>query len=303
MSRGVPRVLELKNLSKSYGEVRALDGASLSVAPGGMLGFLGPNGAGKTTAMRSVFGLVRLDAGQVTWKGLPIGPEQRLQFGYMPEQRGLYPRMKVGEQLVYFAELHGMSRNDASASAARWLTTLGLSDRGEDRLEQLSHGNQQRVQLAAALVHDPELLILDEPFSGLDPIAVETLAASLQAEAARGKAVIFSSHQLDLVEDLCEDVVIINQGRNVMEGKVARLKEDSPHRRLEIDVVNGDGGWLPEMAGIEAKEVDGSLVRLLVQRDFDLEAVLSVARAVGPIRHFSFEAPSLSEMFLRAVTS
>ncbi|MDR9450137.1 MAG: ATP-binding cassette domain-containing protein [Acidimicrobiia bacterium] len=296
-------MLELKNLSKSYGEVRALDGASLSVAPGGMLGFLGPNGAGKTTAMRSVFGLVRLDAGQVTWKGLPIGPEQRLQFGYMPEQRGLYPRMKVGEQLVYFAELHGMSRNDASASAARWLTTLGLSDRGEDRLEQLSHGNQQRVQLAAALVHDPELLILDEPFSGLDPIAVETLAASLQAEAARGKAVIFSSHQLDLVEDLCEDVVIINQGRNVMEGKVARLKEDSPHRRLEIDVVNGDGGWLPEMAGIEAKEVDGSLVRLLVQRDFDLEAVLSVARAVGPIRHFSFEAPSLSEMFLRAVTS
>ena len=296
-------MLELKNLSKSYGEVRALDGASLSVAPGGMLGFLGPNGAGKTTAMRSVFGLVRLDAGQVTWKGLPIGPEQRLQFGYMPEQRGLYPRMKVVEQLVYFAELHGMSRNDASASAARWLTTLGLSDRGEDRLEQLSHGNQQRVQLAAALVHDPDLLILDEPFSGLDPVAVETLAASLQAEAGRGKAVIFSSHQLDLVEDLCEDVVIINQGRNVMEGKVARLKENSPHRRLEIDVVNGDGAWLPEMPGIEAKEVDGSLVRLLVQRDFDLEAVLSVARAVGPIRHFSFEAPSLSEMFLRAVTS
>lgn len=296
-------MLELKNLSKSYGEVRALDGASLSVAPGGMLGFLGPNGAGKTTAMRSVFGLVRLDAGRVTWKGLPIGPEQRLQFGYMPEQRGLYPRMKVVEQLVYFAELHGMSRNDASASAARWLTTLGLSDRGEDRLEQLSHGNQQRVQLAAALVHDPDLLILDEPFSGLDPVAVETLAASLQAEAARGKAVIFSSHQLDLVEDLCEDVVIINQGRNVMEGKVARLKEDSPHRRLEIDVVNGEGAWLPEMAGIEAKEVVGSLVRLLVQKEFDLEAVLSVARAVGPIRHFSFEAPSLSEMFLRAVTS
>jgi ABC-2 type transport system ATP-binding protein len=296
-------VLELKNLSKRYGEVRALDGASLSVAPGRMLGFLGPNGAGKTTAMRSVFGLVRLDAGEVSWKGMQIGPEQRLQFGYMPEQRGLYPRMKVVEQLVYFAELHGMSRADASASAARWLATLGLADRGEDRLEQLSHGNQQRVQLAAALVHDPDLLILDEPFSGLDPVAVETLAGSLQAEAAKGKAVVFSSHQLDLVEDLCEDVVIINQGRNVMEGNVAALKEASPHRRLEIDVVNGDGAWLPEMTGIEAQEVDGSLVKLLVQKDFDLEAVLSVARAVGPIRHFSFEAPSLSEMFLRAVTT
>ena len=296
-------MLQLSGLHKRYGEVRALDGASLSIAPGRMLGFLGPNGAGKTTAMRSVFGLVRLDAGEVSWKGMPIGPEQRLQFGYMPEQRGLYPRMKVVEQLVYFAELHGMSRTDAAASAARWLATLGLSDRGDDRLEQLSHGNQQRVQLAAALVHDPDLLILDEPFSGLDPVAVETLAGSLQAEAAKGKAVVFSSHQLDLVEDLCEDVVIINQGRNVMEGNVARLKEASPHRRLEIDVVNGNEGWLPEMTGIEAQEVDGSLVRLLVQRDFDLEAVLSVARAVGPIRHFSFEAPSLSEMFLRAVTS
>ena len=296
-------MLELKNLSKRYGEVQALAGASLSVAPGRMLGFLGPNGAGKTTAMRSVFGLVRLDAGEVTWKGGPIGPEQRLQFGYMPEQRGLYPRMKIGEQLVYFAELHGMSRQDATASAARWLATLGLADRIDDRLEQLSHGNQQRVQLAAALVHDPDLLILDEPFSGLDPVAVETLAGSLQAEAAKGKAVVFSSHQLDLVEDLCKDVVIINQGRNVMEGNVAALKEASPHRRLEIDVVNGDGAWLPEVAGVEAKEVDGSLIRLLVQKDFDIEGILSAARAVGPLRHFSFEAPSLSELFLRAVAT
>ncbi len=295
-------MLELSNLSKRYGDVRALDGASLSVAPGHMLGFLGPNGAGKTTAMRSVFGLVQLDAGEVTWGGAPIGPEQRLHFGYMPEQRGLYPRMKVGDQLIYFAELHGMSRTEAGASVSRWLTTLGLADRSDDRLEQLSHGNQQRVQLAAALVHDPDLLILDEPFSGLDPVAVETLADSLQREAAKGKAVVFSSHQLDLVEDMCEDVVIINRGRNVMEGNVARLKERSPHRRLEIDVANGDGAWLPDIAGIESKEIDGSLVRLLVQKDVDLEGVLAAAQAAGPIRHFSFEAPSLSEMFLRAVT-
>ena len=295
-------MLELSGLYKKYGEVTALDGACLSVAPGRMLGFLGPNGAGKTTAMRSVFGLVHLDAGQVTWESAPIGPEQRLRFGYMPEQRGLYPRMKVGEQLIYFAELHGMSRAGAADSTARWLATLGLADRSEDRLEQLSHGNQQRVQLAAALVHDPDLLILDEPFSGLDPVAVETLAGSLQDQAASGKAVVFSSHQLDLVEDLCEDVVIINQGRNVMEGNVAGLKERSPHRRLEIDVANGDGAWLPDVAGIEAKEVDGSLVRLLVRKEIDLEGILAAARAVGPIRHFSFEAPSLSEMFLRAVT-
>jgi ABC-2 type transport system ATP-binding protein len=296
-------MLELKNLHKRYGEVRALDGASLWVAPGRMLGFLGPNGAGKTTAMRSVFGLVQLDGGEVSWNGRPIGPSERLRFGYMPEQRGLYPRMKVGEQLVYFAELHGMSRSEGQASVALWLASLGLSDRSGDRLEQLSHGNQQRVQLAAALVHDPEVLILDEPFSGLDPVAVETLAASLEAEAAKGKAVIFSSHQLDLVEDLCEDVVIINAGRNVMQGSVADLKEDSPHRRLEIDVVGGSGAWVPDVAEIEAIETEGSLVRLLVRKEVDLEALLSAAQAAGPIRHFSFEAPSLSEMFLQAVTT
>lgn len=294
-------MLELTGLFKRYGDVQALDGASLSVAPGNMLGFLGPNGAGKTTAMRSIFGLVRLDAGQVRWQGGPIDVSERLRFGYMPEQRGLYPRMKVIDQLVYFAELHGMARTDATRSAERWLDLLNLADRAGDRLEQLSHGNQQRVQLAAALIHDPELLVLDEPFSGLDPVAVQTLAAALQEEAAKGKAVVFSSHQLDLVEDLCEDVVIINQGRNVMEGNVASLKEASPHRRLEIDVGGGNGAWLPELPGVEQKEIEGSLVRLLVRRDFDLGAVLAAARSTGAIRHFSFEAPSLSEMFLQAV--
>ncbi len=295
-------MLELSNLSKRYGDVRALDGASLSVAPGHMLGFLGPNGAGKTTAMRSVFGLVQLDAGEVTWGGTPIGPEQRLRFGYMPEQRGLYPRMKVGDQLIYFAELHGMSRSEAGASVSRWLATLGLTERSDDRLEQLSHGNQQRVQLAAALVHDPDLLILDEPFSGLDPVAVETLADSLQAEAAKGKAVVFSSHQLDLVEDMCEDVVIINRGRNVMEGNVAQLKERSPHRRLEIDVSGGDGAVAARHRGYRIQGNQRLAGPAAGAKEVDLEGVLSAARAVGPIRHFSFEAPSLSEMFLRAVT-
>ena len=163
-------MLELNDLVKRYGEVVALDGCSFTAEPGKMLGFLGPNGAGKTTAMRSVFGLARMDAGTVTWQGSPIDERVRRTFGYMPEQRGLYPRMKVHDQLVYFAELRGMAVGDAADSANRWLEEFGLIDRRRDRLEELSHGNQQRVQLAAALVCEPELLVLDEPFSGLDPL-------------------------------------------------------------------------------------------------------------------------------------
>lgn len=296
-------MLEFDEASKRFGAVATLDGCAFSARPGRLTGFLGPNGAGKTTAMRAVFGLVEFDAGAVRWWGAPIGASERARFENTPEERGLYPRMQVRDQLVYLGELCGRKRRVVSQNVDRWMERLGRADRAGDRLDALSHGNQQRVQLIGALVDEPELLVLDEPFSGLDPLAMGAMAGLFAELTSAGATVLFSSHQLDLVEDLCEDVVIINKGRNVMEGNVASLKEDSPHRRLEIDVVNGDGAWLPEMAGIESREVEGSLVRLLVTKDFDLEAVLSVARAVGPIRHFSFEAPSLSEMFLRAVTS
>ena len=185
-----------------------------------MLGFLGPNGAGKTTAMRAVFGLVEPDGGEVLWDGQPIGLAERLRFGYMPEERGLYPRMPVGEQIEYFGLLHGLPASAARAAAARWLGRLGLAGRAAAKVEELSHGNQQRAQLAAALVHEPELLVLDEPFAGLDPVAVQTLAEVLRGEAARGAAVLFSSHQLELVEDICEDVAIIDHGRIVATGDV-----------------------------------------------------------------------------------
>jgi ABC-2 type transport system ATP-binding protein len=210
--------LELRHVSKRFGSVRALRDCSFSVSPGRMLGFLGPNGAGKTTAMRAVFGLVLLDAGDVLWGGRPAGRAERLRFGYMPEERGLYPRMPVGEQLEYFGRLHGLGATAARAAATHWLERLGLADRAGAKLEELSHGNQQRAQLAAALVHRPELLLLDEPFAGLDPVAVETLADVLRGEAARGAAVLFSSHQLELVEDICQEVAIIDHGRLVATG-------------------------------------------------------------------------------------
>jgi len=294
-------VLDLSNLSKRYGPVAALDGCSLSLARGQLLGFLGPNGAGKTTAMRSVFGLVSPDLGSVTWDGRAIGPELRHRFGYMPEQRGLYARMRVHDQLVYFGRLHGLSRTDAGAAADRWLGELGLSDRATSRLEELSHGNQQRIQLAVSLVHDPELLVLDEPFSGLDPIGVETMGDLLRRLAADGVAVMFSSHQLDLVEDLCEEVAIIDRGAIVLEGAVRTLRTASPRRYLEVELRRGDSSWADDLPGTEVVGREGSRIRMATTDDADLESLAGRAAAAGEITQFSFEPPSLSEVFREAV--
>jgi ABC-2 type transport system ATP-binding protein len=294
-------VLRLDGLHKRYGDVVALAGCSFDVARGELLGFLGPNGAGKTTAMRSVFGLVVPDAGAVSWDGHDIDADARLRFGYMPEQRGLYPKMKIRDQLVYFGRLHGLDADAAGDAADTWLAEFGLSDRSASRLEELSHGNQQRVQLAVAMVHDPELLVLDEPFSGLDPIGVEALAAILQRRADEGTAVVFSSHQLDIVEDLCEQVAVIDEGSIVLAGPVARLRADSPHRYLDVDVADADTGWADSLPNAEIVTRADGRVRLRVDADVDVAGVLEAATAAGPIRHFTFEPPNLSEVFREAV--
>ena len=294
-------MLEIQDLSKRYGPVVALDGATFTAQPGRLLGFLGPNGAGKTTAMRCIFGLARPDAGEVHWKSAPIDRAARLRFGYMPEQRGLYPRMRVAEQLAYFAEHHGMAGRDARAAATRWLERLGLSDRASSKLEDLSHGNQQRVQLGAALVHDPELLVLDEPFSGLDPIGIATMSEILHERAAAGVAVVFSSHQLDLVEDICEDVVIIAKGRIVASGRIDDLRAASQRRHLDVEVAGAGRGWLDGRDGIEVIDQRGDLVRLSGPADIDLDAILTAATAAGAVRRFSFQPPALSELFMEAV--
>jgi ABC-2 type transport system ATP-binding protein len=294
-------MLELKGLVKRYGDVVALDGCSLTAEPSRMLGFLGPNGAGKTTAMRSVFGLVGLDAGEVSWGGSPIDEDTRRSFGYMPEQRGLYPRMKVRDQLVYLGELHGMSADEAGSSADRWLEEFGLTIRSKDRLEQLSHGNQQRIQLAAALVFDADLLVLDEPFSGLDPLGVQSLGDTLKRQASTGKTVVFSSHQLDLVEDLCDDVAIVNAGRVVLSGDVRSIKERANHRRVEVHVAGSDGSWVPESRHITSSSVQGERVVMVVDRAFPIDELLALAARAGTVTHVSFEAPRLSEVFHEAV--
>jgi ABC-2 type transport system ATP-binding protein len=296
-------MLEIKSLSKRYGDVVALDGASFTATPGRIVGFLGPNGAGKTTTMRCIFGLATPDSGETLWHGQPITRDTRLRFGYMPEQRGLYPRMRVGEQLSYFAQQHGMSGKSANAATTRWLERLGLADRQKDKLETLSHGNQQRVQLGAALVHDPELLVLDEPFSGLDPIGIATMTEILRERSAAGVGVVFSSHQLDLVEDVCEDVVIIARGRIVAHGAIDDLRAASGRRHLEVEVEGAGASWLNGRGGATIVDQKGDLVRLLVPVDADLSGLLAAATAAGPVRRFAFQPPALSELFMEAVQS
>lgn len=293
-------MLEIRDLTKRYGGVVALDGASFSVMPGRIVGFLGPNAAGKTTTMRTIFGLVRPDRGEVRWRERAVGPKERARFGYMPEERGLYPKMRVREQLTYFAELSGMNAAAGKEATRGWLGRLGLGDRAGARLEELSHGNQQRVQLAAALVHDPELAVLDEPFSGLDPLGVESMAELLAQTAATGVAVLFSSHQLDLVEDVCQDVVIIDHGKIVLAGVVEELKAASAYRSLDIRV-DGDP-WVPILPNGTVTSKEDGRVRVLVDASVDLEEILASTRQVGEVTAFSFEPPSLADLFLEAVS-
>jgi len=295
-------VLRFEDLTKRFGDVVALDGCRFDVPRGQMLGFLGPNGAGKTTAMRAVFGLIALDGGRVTWDDSPIGRDARLRFGYMPEERGLYPRMTVLAQVVYFARLHGLDREAAEAAARTLLGDLGLAERLEHRVQDLSHGNQQRVQLAVALVHDPELLVLDEPFSGLDPVAAETMAAVLRERADRGAAVLFSSHQLDVVEDLCQDVAIIDNGRIVLAGRVDDLRAASPHRHVSVVVRHGGTGWADGVPAASVRDRNGDRVLLEVASDADPAAILAAAQAAGEVVEFAFVPPGLSTVFREAVT-
>ena len=296
--------LEATDLTKRYGAAVALDGCSLRAVPGRLLGLLGPNGAGKTTLMRAVLGLVRPDAGSISWDGRTVDDEARRRIGYMPEERGLYPAMRVAEQVVHFARLAGMDHREARLAATLTLQRVGLADQADRRVDQLSHGNQQRAQLAVALAHDPALLVLDEPFAGLDPLGVDHLGHVLQELARDGRTVVFSSHQLDLVEDLCEDVVILDAGRVVLSGALADLRAATRRRHVEV-VLARDGApapsdWpLPEGAVVQRS--DGQGVRLLVDREADLGPLLGAARSAGELVRFTFDAPSLEELFREAV--
>jgi len=294
-------LLEIEGLRRTFGSITALDDLSFDVPAGHVIGFLGPNGAGKTTTMRAIFGLIDLNAGTVRWNGEAVGQAQRRRFGYMPEERGLYPGMLVGEQIEYLGRLHGLDPARATHAARTWLERLEIADRIGSKVEALSHGNQQRVQLAAALAHDPELLVLDEPLAGLDPAGIEAIGQVLVERAQAGCCVLFSSHQLDLVENLCEQVTIIDHGRLVVAGRVDDLAT-SGGRRLVVRV-EGDrrADWARGLPGVTMSEVDGGAARLLLDDGVDSDVVLRAAMAAGRVTQFSFERRRLSEVFREAL--
>jgi ABC-2 type transport system ATP-binding protein len=294
-------MLELVALSKRYRDVIALDGLSMTVGAGRIHGFVGRNGAGKTTTMRITLGLARADAGEVRWKGRPATAEDRRGFGYMPEERGLYPKMTALDQIVYFARLSGMAAGDAKRAATAILDSMGIGDRAGEPVERLSLGNQQRCQLAAALVTSPELLVLDEPFSGLDPVGVDNLAGVLEGQVDGGTAVVFSSHQLELVERLSDEVTIIDQGRVVASGAVADVRRSGGSDQVKVAMDGGGTAWADDLAAAKVVARSGDEVVLEMVAGGDDQAVLDAARRAGRVRSFRREAPTLSELFREVI--
>ena len=298
-------MLVISDLHKSYGAVKALDGMSFHVNPGELFGFVGSNGAGKTTAMRIILGVLSSDSGEVTWKDRPIDFAMRRQVGYMPEERGLYPRMKVGEQLIYLAQLHGDSTDEAKRGMEYWTEKLDIAHRRDDLVQTLSLGNQQRVQLAAALISDPQIMVLDEPFSGLDPVAVDVMSEVLREKTREGVPVIFSSHQLDLVERLCDRVGIVSKGKIISEGKIDDLRQtDTPEYIL---VTPADSPTRFDHLGISVPsqviEGDRMTRRFLTPAGFDGQQILRMALADGPVYEFAPRKPHLEERFRDVVSA
>ena len=296
-------MLELLDLHRRFSDVVALDGVSFAVPEGRIVGFVGRNGAGKTTAMRIALGVLDADEGEVRWRGAPVDTASRRRFGYMPEERGLYPKMRVLEQLVYLARLRGMAKGDARASAGRLLETLEVVGDPGARVESLSLGNQQRVQLAAALVHRPEVLVLDEPFSGLDPVGVDVLSGVLRRAArSEGAAVVFSSHQLDLVERLCDEVVLIDHGRIAANGTIEELRASRERNLWEIRLRGVTTAWWEAIPGVTPAQRDDGVVVLELAPSTDPQRVLDVARSVGDVLAFGPVEPSLQDLFREVVS-
>ncbi|MFC5995636.1 ABC transporter ATP-binding protein [Pseudonocardia hispaniensis] len=294
-------MLEIDGIGKRFGQVQALHDVTFAVPPGEIFGFVGSNGAGKTTTMRIVLGVLEADVGEVRWKDAPIDAEIRRRIGYMPEERGLYPKMKVGDQLEYLARLHGVSPAAARSAVEHWTTRLGIAERRSDEVQKLSLGNQQRVQLSAALVHDPEVLVLDEPFSGLDPTAVEVMSGVLRDKADSGVPVIFSSHQLDLVERLCDRVGIISGGRMVAVGTVLELRGGSTE---QLDVVGPPPErWAAGLPGITVVSVEGARTRVELTDGATDQDVLAAALTAGPVHEFGRYRPPLTELYRDVVTA
>ena len=296
--------LVVDSITKRFGDVVALDGISFSVEPGRIFGLLGANGAGKTTSMRIVLDILRADSGRVTWLGAENTSLPRRTWGYLPEERGLYPKMVVGEQLRFFAALYGVPEATARAEIDDWLERFRIPDYGTRKLEELSKGNQQKIQFIAAILHDPEVLIMDEPFSGLDPVNVRLLKEAFLEMRDRGKTLIFSTHQMETVEELCESIAIVDLGRVVVSGAVRDVKRAMGRRVVRLATA-GDGhgaAWLTKVPGVELTTQREDYVELHVPADRDPATILEAALAQGErVTRFEIAEPSLEEIFVEYV--
>ncbi|GAA5159107.1 ABC transporter ATP-binding protein [Ornithinimicrobium tianjinense] len=287
--------MQISHLTRRFGDVVAAADVSFEVPAGQMVGFVGGNGAGKTTTMRMIMGVLAPTSGEVLWDGAPTTREVRARFGYMPEERGLYPKQPVLGQLVYLGQLHGMTASAARQRATELLGRFGLGDRLDAKVETLSLGNQQRAQIIASVLGDPVALVLDEPFSGLDPAAVDQMSELLREHTARGVPVLFSSHQLELVDRLCDSIVVLHHGRVVASGSSEQLRATAPLRyRL---TTTGDTGWVRGAPGITVVDLDGPSVLVEPADEDAAQRLLADAAARGPVREFSLIRPSLSEIY------
>jgi len=293
--------LVVDGLRKRFGEVQALDGVSFEVKPGEVFGFLGSNGAGKTTTMRIVLSLMKPDAGAVTWMGRPAHGWPRRTWGYMPEERGLYGRMPVLDQLVHFGSLYGMPRSKARSEALSWLARFRIPEHAHRRLETLSKGNQQKVQYIATILHDPDVILMDEPFVGLDPVNTAMLRSALLELRDRGRTIVFSTHQLEQAEALCDSVAIIDHGRVVTAGPTREVKRSTGHQVVRIATADCDAGWLRDLPGVTLIRDGADFAEVRVSADTDPQQVLSAAIRRAPVLRFEVADPSLEEVFVERV--
>ncbi len=292
--------LRVENITKRFRDVTAVHDLSFTVGRGRILGFLGPNGAGKTTTMRVILGIIKPDTGEVTWDGLPFAHWGRGFFGYLPEERGLYPKMPLDEHLVFLGRINGLSAQDAKARAAYWIERFGLGEYRTKRIEELSKGNQQKVQVIGALLHEPELLILDEPFSGLDPVNTATLKEILVEQSKAGSTIIFSSHRMDQVEELCQEIVLIHRGKLVLSGDLRRIKSAMGRQILRV-ALEGSRDFWRRIPGLKLLAERPDYLEFRISPGVNPNAVLAAAMEAGQVIRFELAEPTLDQIFVERV--
>src|SRR5215469_3354343 len=295
--------LLLTGVSKFFGSFQAIKDLSMEVGEGALFGFLGANGAGKTTTMRMILDILHPDSGRVTWNGRDVRQVPRHMWGYLPEERGLYPKVRVDEQLLFLARLNGLAKQDAEKALTEWLERFQISSNRKRKIEELSKGNQQKVQFLATILHDPTILVMDEPFSGLDPVNANVLKEALVEMHRRGKTIIFSTHQLEQAEELCQDIVIINQGQSVVQGSVREVKRKPGRQvaRLKLDN-DPEASWLEQLAGVQVTKRREDYIEMHLPADLNPNVIVEAAlQHGGIISRFELTEPSLTAIFIELV--